>query len=102
MSKYIDATKLMRDGWHLQKQQHEDSGVHILTWFLQDVPAADVRENVRGEWILISKESSNIKKYLCSKCGRHVETSSELPAYLYFPFCHCGADMREKEQEGQI
>ena len=61
----------------------------VLTSILNEVPAADVRENVRGEWIEGRGDDCT-----CSKC--HYES-------LFFyggkrcksDFCpNCGADMR--------
>ena len=47
---------------------------------IDDIPTADVRENVKGEWIVEDGE------VVCSECGEpHIETN----------FCpNCGADMR--------
>ena len=51
-------------------------------------PAADVRENVRGHWIV--KEDAWITSYKCSCCG--TTWSMDL---CDDRFCsHCGADMR--------
>lgn len=59
----------------------------IGTFILDPIPTADVRENVRGEWIFPYGD----KKYKrCSVCGR---------VFYSIPyntnFCpNCGADMR--------
>ena len=55
------------------------------------VPSADVRENVKGEWIL---KSTNGEWFdCCSKCG-YVEWDN--PSN----FCpNCGADMRQRSEE---
>lgn len=53
---------------------------------LMMLPSADVRENVRGEWI--KKEGSLWTLATCSVCG-------ELSVEGDKPFCpNCGADMR--------
>lgn len=62
----------------------------IICYFvgsLNELPSADVRENVRGEWIFPYED----KKYKsCSACGK---TFYSIPATSnYCP--NCGADMR--------
>lgn len=62
--------------------------VFIELKLLEKVPAADVRENVRGHWIV--KEDAWITSYKCSACG----TTWSLDL-CDDRFCsHCGADMR--------
>ena len=55
---------------------------------INDIPSADVRENVRGEWIF--KEDRRIVDgydWKCDQCGSWQRYTSN--------FCpHCGADMR--------
>lgn len=57
-------------------------------------------ERPQGEWIKVKENRMSIDmsgeivtRYKCSKCGRPIAT---LPSKLaeYYPFCHCGADMR--------
>ena len=47
-------------------------------------------ERPQGEWIIVDDTEQFIAK--CSVCGR-IEDSRMVKDY---PFCHCGADMREK------
>ena len=65
--------------------------------------ACGSRENERpqGEWVKVKEERMSIDmsgeivtRYKCSKCGRVIAT---FPSKLadYYPFCHCGADMRK-------
>lgn len=63
------------------------AGWKISPIVLDPVPAADVRENVRGEWIFPYGD----KKYKrCSACGK---TFYSIPATSNF--CpNCGAEMR--------
>ena len=52
--------------------------------WLQDLPAADVRENVRGEWI----DDGQVQ--ICSNCGEEHEWIEYRASYCD----NCGADMR--------
>ena len=61
---------------------------------IRDVPAADVRENERGEWIPIDELPwDEANTFLCSACNSECDTHNgdyDLPY-----FCpNCGADMR--------
>ena len=105
MSRYIDADKLIDDLEHdiAIDQDHIlyvgiDMREKELIQFDKDckqncidmlskAPTADVRENVRGEWIFQYED----KKYKrCSACGK---TFYSIPATSnYCP--NCGADMR--------
>jgi len=51
-----------------------------------------------GRWI---EEQRGIKVtlYRCSECGRAVIDDTSYDAAKDFPFCHCGADMRQREEE---
>lgn len=49
-------------------------------------------KQVRGRWI----EFSNHMAYKCSECGRIIQTTDgRRNVSKHYPFCHCGADMRE-------
>lgn len=63
------------------------------------IPAADVRENVRGEWI---DEKAWPGRFYCSYCnfGWPYITGVPRDAATY-NFCpNCGADMRRGEKDG--
>ena len=54
-------------------------------------------ERPEGEWVF--KDLHNGKTwYECSICGRkiHVRDKAELSD---FPFCHCGAELKEKKND---
>lgn len=60
-----------------------------------------VKERPQGEWIKVKEERMSVDmsgeivtRYKCSKCGKVIAT---LPSKLaeYYPYCHCGADMRK-------
>lgn len=54
---------------------------------IRDIPSADVRENVRGEWL------SMFGHNVCNKCGFKIDI---VPTN----FCpNCGADMRGEKNE---
>ena len=74
MSRYIDADLLQEDF----KADH--GGKRSL--MIDTQPTADVRENVRGEWIQM------FGKNLCSRCGHKID----IVPTNYCP--NCGADMR--------
>ena len=100
MSRYIDADELMRDvekaensmEYHGQEFSYSflSSSQEISTeWYfveglIENAPTADVRENVRGEWI--PTEGHMVPIYRCNKCNN---------LSLGGNFCpNCGADMR--------
>lgn len=83
--RYIDADKLKE----VFDEHEDDYGYLHGYWeeFIDNAPTADVRENVKGEWIFPYGD----KKYKrCSACGK---TFYSIPATSNF--CpNCGADMR--------
>lgn len=58
-----------------------------------------VNPNKTGHWI---KEKSRYgwdgKSYSCSECGRSIHLDSEVEDLTDYPYCHCGAQMRENEE----
>jgi hypothetical protein len=59
------------------------------------IPAADVRENVRGEWIHTTDDV--YAYYKCSVCGLEIEARGGVPTAS---FCqNCGADMRGENND---
>ena len=65
-----------------------------------DIPAADVRENVRGEWEEVAERGlCDLRR--CSNCG-HIEPVGLEMITPKPNFCpNCGADMRGEEDERQ-
>ena len=60
---------------------------------LKKIPSADVRENVRGEWIELYKDN-----YKCSVCGSWWTITEGTPQDNGIDYCpNCGADMRGEE-----
>ena len=79
-----DIIVLARDG---SIYRHRSIDPHDV----MEMPAADVRENVRGEWEF-NCDTFVIRKYLCSQCSIPHDKESQ--------FCpNCGADMRGEKDE---
>lgn len=103
MAEYIDKQELVKSivntplSWdfpvtpeHLTgsaKRQNE-----ILT-LIDDMPAADVRENVKGEWVFEKGDMVTCcDGWYCSHCKRGFHTN--VPYFKDFNFCPmCGAAM---------
>lgn len=88
MSRYIDADRLIDD---IRPFAEYDSNLNNKDWVrrfevvIDNQPTADVRENVRGEWIDRGKDMTI--RWQCSECGRR-----DTHIYNFCP--NCGADMR--------
>lgn len=84
MSRYVDADKLEKDGWSVQRiRQASPTEMVYETRKPTDFPAADVEEVRRGRWIELPP-FKNI--YTCSLCGQWGE--------YHWNYCrHCGAKM---------
>ena len=90
--RYIDADKI------LYTDLSEGRGVCWVTFmdWIKEMPTADVRENVRGEWIFHKStiEGADDSRE-CSVCG--VWLNWTMPRNSFCP--NCGADMRERGGE---
>lgn len=91
MSRYIDADKLQEE----YKKLHDGK----LSLLIDTEPTADVRENVKGEWIEDNPREKSMM-WRCSVCGRiaYYPTIGERKSYKKhcgYDYCpNCGADMR--------
>lgn len=111
MTKYINADALISD----IKQMRDTPNGYSDTFdkseiigVIEEQPAADVRPNVRGEWVDFPTKnvSRNAILYRCSICGmqKFFETEQTMNVYITtmseYKFCpNCGADMRKKGEE---
>lgn len=55
-------------------------------------------ERKKGRWIVIVK-GCKLTSYKCSECGRYIADDTGYDVKKDYPFCHCGADMREDTDE---
>ena len=66
---------------------------------IDDIPTADVRENVRATWKMIDNHGF-YGIFECTNCHHYVEQPSSSGGKACFDFCpNCGADMRGGEDE---
>lgn len=61
---------------------------------LRNIPAADVRENVRGEWIFEKGDGmTRVDGWCCTNCKHGFHTN--VPYFSDYKFCpNCGVAMR--------
>ena len=100
MKKYIYADKLIKDLNDLS-EHYTDKGkeYHPHINFVMDTvnqqPAANVRENVKGEWIDITMWHDEYFGNKCQAPAQKCSNCGEWSVGIYMKFCsHCGADMR--------
>ena len=91
MSRYIEADKLkdrttrVNNIWN-GTTNAEGKGLDEI---IDDIPTADVRENVKGRWI-----ADELTGWLCSNCGEHIV----LNVKMHGDYCpNCGAQMMRGE-----
>jgi len=93
MSRYIDADKLKS----VKSIQSADfNTIETIREWIDEQPTADVRENVRGEWVYHTEPLAGLPygHYTCSLCDEMSWDESN--------FCpNCGADMRAIMREGR-
>lgn len=85
--RYIDADKIIYT-WLTDANGKEHDGVTLQS-VIDAQPTADVRENVRGEWIYSTNNESVCEEWTCSLCGTFsLENTNFCP--------NCGAQMKEE------
>ena len=68
MSRYIDADNLERK--YMEAEYMDNDTAYEVIAELDNQPTADVRENVRGEWIFDRDGYDfNLPAWRCNKCG---------------------------------
>jgi hypothetical protein len=51
-------------------------------------------ERKKGRWIVIVR-GFKLTSYKCSECGRYIVDDTGYDVKKDYPFCNCGADMKE-------
>ncbi|MBO5967319.1 MAG: hypothetical protein J6S14_02340 [Clostridia bacterium] len=98
MKEYIEREAAIRGivKYSLKEMANPDIIAKVLHVLNDNVPAADVREVVRGKWI---KDCDY--HFRCSVCGDRWVVSNGKPLDIVngWSYCpNCGADMRQKEE----
>lgn len=92
MSRYIDADKLKKEGWHLVRERRDKRNLYTEGMDLDCVPTA---EEQHGKWIehewAEEVEGLFISNYECSECHMWERNESD-----YCP--NCGTKMDEVEE----
>ena len=99
--KYINADALL-DKIERMWDTHQLTNTKHKTFvdLLNAEPAADVRENVRGEWEIM-EDADGCTYYRCSACHRYrFHNGAMLKKYRFCPIC--GAENRPKKQRARI
>lgn len=83
----------------IQTWENECQSKHPIKEALYAARKALEREPIKGHWV---KEESPFgwdgHSYQCSECGRSIHLDTEMEDLEDYPYCHCGADMREGEE----
>ena len=102
MKNYIERDEALSFPYANGKYDHKNANEHFIfgcesyrEW-LENLPTADVRENVHGKWIKLDMYKG-MEQYKCSACGQscYVPECMGEPMYLFCP--DCGALMQEDE-----
>lgn len=75
----------------------DQCGLETAHDLIEELPPAQP-ERIRGQWIEIALSHHT---YKCSVCGRLLVniTDGKNNVAKNYPYCHCGADMREGQNE---
>lgn len=89
MARYIDTDDFINyiRTLSIWSKTYEVEALRAINELLNQIPTADVRENIKGEW----KHTITYYPY-CSECGWMPEEDEMLHTKDFCP--HCGADMR--------
>ena len=84
MADYIKRGDVLTFLQNRLNMQDEELPIHFIQTVIEALPTADVRENVRGNWVF-----NDVNDCVCSVCGKHEELKN---VSNYCP--DCGAYMR--------
>jgi hypothetical protein len=97
----IDALRVAYWDDNIQSAKDDPCIVDAMTdWAIRQVKAlpSAQHERKKGRWIVIVK-GCKLTSYKCSECGRYIADDTGYDVKKDYPFCHCGADMREGNNE---
>lgn len=80
------------------KKRDADVVVPAIYEKIKALPPSPTQSRPQGHWIRhheITDGNDIIKGYMCNQCKRVVEVHSWETLNEKYPFCHCGADMRQ-------
>ena len=72
----------------------------LLHGFLESLPTVDAVEVVHGEWSTIEDDYTGMTALQCSECNQEWWFEDEPPMRIYKYCPNCGADMRERKDNG--
>ena len=84
---------------------HFLNGIETAKEIIEELPTADVRENVKGEWFAFDIDSERYDEIKCSVCRKAFIVDAQRYCDIGFikddlNFCpNCGADMRGKNEQ---
>lgn len=100
MRRYIDAELLKAD---IRPFAEYDSNRRNKDWVrrfeiaIDNVPTADVRENVKAHWI--DMKPTGDSRFMCSRCKGKENVPTIMGEPIVWDYCpNCGADMRGDER----
>lgn len=75
-----------------------DGELHRVKRAVQRIIVSMPSARQKGKWIRIT-QGADPEKYMCPFCHRTVENyGPDCMVSIRYPYCHCGADMREVEE----
>lgn len=104
MGRAIDADALKEEiDYYIREAGWGETHNETLRWCLEFINNQHTIEPERkkGKWIMKYKGSA-VTSYKCSECGRTVKDDTGYDVSKDYPFCHCGADMREEQDDNNI
>lgn len=103
MARYIDADKIIKyldSIKELSELEGKFNEWQYARYIIKSSETEDVEPIIHGKWLVeqeyTARNCRNYKYYKCSVCGREVLISDNPSEY--FPYCNCGAKMKENEE----
>ena len=102
MPNYIDKNILLEELNETQIEGDEYyKGLGRAKQIVCDQPTADVEEVRHGRWIYKGHHEMMGHAFQCSVCGRWMFTNFPKHVVEEYPYCHCGAKMKDTQGFGE-